>query len=170
METSRAFELGKQARAFGGGLDSSRLRGSATNEAKDKGVVPVAKYNQQVSILASVELFDGLLAGVEQSVALRRDLPLVVSLLSTALKLGVPAERAVAVAFSTTDGGVDIAGLAALVDDASDDLEAAALARTRLQAPGHSDTSLEDFAAELGLDLDDLRAEIDAGTPSATFG
>ncbi len=46
-------------------------------------------------------------------------------------------------------------------DDAADDYDAAQIAAERLRASEDEDISLDDFAAELGIDIDHIRAQIE---------
>ena len=96
-------------------------------------------------------------------------LPTVGPLLAASLKLGVAPDRATAALFVSDERGarIDVAALAKLVDDAADDLEAPALARLRLASPPASDMSLDEFAAELGVDLEQVRADVPSGSPHA---
>lgn len=171
MDTVRAFEVGRKVRASGVGVDSSVLRGSATKQAQAQGAVAVGKYNEQVSVLASVELFDSLLDGVEETVRMRRDMSLLAPLLSAALKLGIAPDQALAAVFGDVDHvGPNIRALAALVDDASDDLEAAAIARARLAEPQALDIGVDELADQLGIDISAVRADVEAAQPRATIG
>ena len=45
----------------------------------------------------------------------------------------------------------------------------ATLAEARLAQPVEGDVSLDDFAAELGIDIAQVRAEVASGTPRATY-
>ena len=47
--------------------------------------------------------------------------------------------------------------------------EDAALLKARLAQPVDGDLSLEDFAAEIGVDLTRIRADVAAGTPRAKY-
>ena len=50
-----------------------------------------------------------------------------------------------------------------------DDVELAAILLKRLKTPEVTDTSLESFATDLGIDLDKIRQEVAQGTPKAQY-
>jgi hypothetical protein len=165
-------ELLAAARRSEFGLDSSKLRGTATKRVETEGLVKIEKYHRTVAYLASPSVVEELVAVVEILERNERELPMVATLLSAALKLGIAPERAVQALVTTGAPGrgqLDLAGLAGLIEAAADDLDAAAVARARLTAPPEADLSLEDLAAELGFDLGELRAEVDAGTAPAQY-
>lgn len=62
-----------------------------------------------------------------------------------------------------------LVGLAALLDAALEERDAATLAEARLAQPVEGDMSLDDFAAELGIDIAQVRAEVASGTSRATY-
>jgi hypothetical protein len=169
MDTLEAYEVAKTVRSAGTGVDSSHLRGSTTSRAQEEGLVNVEKYNRVNAVLSSVEVFDGLLHGVEEHVNMLKTFPTVGPLLAAALKLGVSPDLAIAALFVNDALGarLDVAALAELLDEAADDIEAAGLARLRLTSPAATDMSLDDFAAELGVDLEQVRADVTAGAPHA---
>lgn len=171
MDTLEAYEVAKAVRSASDGVDSSLLRGSTTHRAQQEGVVNVEKYNRVSAVLSSVDVFDGLLHGVEEHVAMIRAFPTVGPLLAAALKLGVSPDVAIAALFVNDKSGarLDVAALAELLDEAADDIEAAGMARLRLSAPTDTDMSLDDFAAELGVNLDQVRADVAAGAPRAQY-
>lgn len=171
MDTLEAYEVAKTVRSANTGVDSSHLRGSTTSRAQQEGLVNVEKYNRVKAVLSSVEVFDGLLHGVEEHVNMLKTFPTVSPLLTAALKLGVSPDVAIAALFVNDERGarLDVAALAELLDEAADDLQAAGLARLRLASPTTTDMSLEDFAAELGVDLEQVRAEVAAGTAHAQY-
>ena len=72
----------------------------------------------------------------------------------------------------SNSGGAEefgLVGLAALLDAALEERDAATLAEARLAQPVEGDVSLDDFAAELGIDIAQVRAEVASGTPRATY-
>jgi hypothetical protein len=162
-------ELLAAARRSEFGLDSSKLRGTATKRAETEGLVKIEKYHRTVAYLASPSVVEELMAAAVTLERIERELPMVASLLSAALKLGIAPEQAVQALVTTSPGRgqLDLARLAGLIEAAADDLDAAAVARARLTAPPEADLSLEDVAAELGFDLGELRAEVDAGAAPA---
>jgi hypothetical protein len=160
------------ARRSESGLDSSKLRGTATKRAEAEGLVKIEKYHRIVAYLASPSVVEELMAAAVTLERNERELPMVASLLSAALKLGITPEQAVQALVTMEEPGrgqLDLAGLAGLIEAATDDLDAAAVARARLTAPPEEDLSLEDVAATLGFDLGELRAEVEAGTAPAQY-
>jgi len=152
-------------------LDSSKLRGTATKRADAEGLVKITKYNRTVGYLASPAVVEELVGAAGELAQTRRELPLAATLLSTALRLGIDPEAAVqALVVNREDGAhIDLANLASLIEAAADDLDAAAVARQRLQMPADQDLTLDEVATELGLDLAEIRAKVNAGSASAQY-
>ena len=50
-----------------------------------------------------------------------------------------------------------------------DDLKLAAMILKRLKTPESTDTDLESFATELGIDLDKIRQDVAQGKPNAQY-
>ena len=170
MEMTRAHSLAVKARASAG-VDSSKLRGSAATQVQEEGVMLVEKYHQPLAYLSSVEVFDELLNGAERYVQLRNALPLALRMMAAATRAGVPSDAAVDAMLLNSGGGEELGlvGLAALLDAALEERDAATLAEERLAQPVEGDMSLDDFAAELGIDIAQVRAEVASGTPRATY-
>lgn len=152
-------------------LDSSKLRGTATKRADAEGLVKIAKYNRTVGYLASPAVVEELVGAADELAQTRRELPLVATLLSTALRLGIDPETAVQALVANREDGahIDLANLASLIETAADNLDAAAVARQRLQMPADQDLTLEEVASELGLDLAEIRANVNAGSAAAQY-
>lgn len=169
MDTASAYKIARQARSRGHGIDSSKLRGSAASQVHAEGVLVVEKYHQPVAYLASVELFEQLLLGAEHHTQMVQDLPLAATLLTTALKLGISPEQAIQalVVVEGDSAALSLSGLASLLEEAADDLDAAAVARERLTSPEEHDVSLDDFAAELGMDISAARTRVREGRSTA---
>lgn len=152
-------------------LDSSKLRGTATKRADAEGLVKISRYNRTVGYLASPAVVEELVHAADELAQTRRELPLVGTLLSTALRLGISPETAVQALVANREDGahIDLTNLASLIEAAADDLDAAAIARQRLTMPADQDLTLEEVASELGLDLTEIRADVKAGSASAQY-
>jgi hypothetical protein len=152
-------------------LDSSKLRGTATKRADVEGLVKIARYNRTVGYLASPAVVEELVRAADELARTRRELPLVATLLSTALRLGIAPEMAVQALVANREDGahIDLTNLASLIEAAADNLDAAAVARRRLQMPAHQDLTLEEVASDLGVDLASIRADVNAGSASAQY-
>ena len=67
MDTVEAYEVAKRVCSTSTGVDSSHLRGGTTSRAQQEGPINVEKYNRVNAVLSSVEVFDGLVRGVEET-------------------------------------------------------------------------------------------------------
>ncbi len=150
-------------------LDSSKLRSGATRRVEEEGLVQIEKYHQAVAYLISPSLVEEFVEAAETRDRLARDLPVVARLLSTALKLGIAPEQAVQalLGLGESRAQLDVAALAGMLEAAVDDLDAAAVARERLASSPEGDITLAELADDLGFDLDEIRAEVDAGNARA---
>ncbi|MSW79642.1 MAG: hypothetical protein F2840_00680 [Actinobacteria bacterium] len=129
------------------------------------------KYHQPVAYLSSIEVFDELLESADRHARLLRELPLALSLLATAIKVGVSSDAAIGALLRGHDEAdvLNLVDLAELVDSAIEDRDMSVLAAARMEQPDVGDMSLGDFAAELGLDITQVRADVAAGTPRAKY-
>jgi len=170
MELTRAHALAVKARASAG-VDSSKLRGSTASQVQEEGVLLVEKYHQPVAYLSSVAVFHELLDGADKYVRLRQELPLALRLMAAAVRAGVPSNDALDALLPTTAESqpLDLIHLAELLDSAIEERAALMLAGARLAQSEEDDMSLDDFAAELGIDIVQVRASVATGAPLATY-
>lgn len=147
------------------------MRGSSATHVQEVGVLVVEKYHQPVAYLSSIEVFDELLESADRHARLLRELPLALSLLATAIKVGVSSDAAIGALLRGHDEAdvLNLVDLAELVDSAIEDRDMSVLAAARMEQPDVGDMSLGDFAAELGLDITQVRADVAAGTPRAKY-
>jgi hypothetical protein len=131
----------------------------------------VEKYHQPIAYLSSIEVFDELLESADRHAQLLRELPLALRLLATAIKVGVSSDAAIGALLRGHDEAdvLNLVDLAELADSALEDRDMAVLAAARMEQPDDGDMSLGDFAAELGLDIAQVRADVAAGTPRAKY-
>lgn len=170
MDISSAHALAARARA-GAGVDSSKLRGSTATRVQEEGVLLVEKYHQPVAYLSSVAVFDELLDGANEYARLRQELPLALRLLAAAVRAGVPSDIALDALLPSParTGPLDLIQLAELLDSAIEERAAVMLTEARLAQSEEADMSLDDFAAEIGIDIAQVRADVAAGAPLATY-
>ncbi len=170
MSVTDIAALLRQAGTSEYALDSSKLRSGATRRVEEEGLVQIEKYHQAVAYLISPSLVEEFVEAAETRDRLARDLPVVARLLSTALKLGIAPEQAVQALLGLGESRaphLDVAALAGMLEAAVDDLDAAAVARERLASSSEGDITLAELADDLGFDLDEIRAEVDAGSSRA---
>ena len=140
--------------------------------AEKVGVVRITRYGRTAGYVTSPQLMDGLRARAARYSALSEQIHRARPLMLAAARLGVAPAMVVAALFAAdTDDGdaqLDVQALAELVAEATDDLDAARIARARLQEPDTGDIDLDDVAAELGFDIDAMRADVHAGRVTAT--
>jgi hypothetical protein len=149
-------------------LDSSKLRSSTVTRAQEVGLVRVTRYGRTAGYVASPEVLGQLAEAAERLSAVSSELHAARPLLVAALRLGIDPSRALDALLGAGGPGLDVAALAELVAEATDDLDAARVARERLAQPADRDVDLDDVAAELGLDIDAMRADVRAGHVEAT--
>ena len=138
---------------------------------QEVGVLVVEKHHQPVAYLSSIEVFDELLESADRHARLLRELPLALRLLATAIKVGVSSDAAIGALLRGHDEAdvLSLVDLAELVDSAIEDRDMSVLAAARVEQPDVGDMSLGDFAAELGLDITQVRADVAAGTPRVKY-
>lgn len=157
------------ARTSHEGVDSSKLRGTSLRRVEQEGLVKIEKYHRTVGYLVSPAVVEALAEFASDLERVPRELAAATSLLTIALKLGISPEQAVSALVNTRgeSARVDVGALTTLIEEAADDLEAAAVARQRLQSPIDLDWTLNDVAVELGFDLGVLRVESEAAAVDA---
>ncbi len=138
---------------------------------QEVGVLVVEKYHQPVAYLSSIEVFDERLESADRHARLLRELPVALSLLATAVKVGVSSDAVIGALLRGHDEAdvLNLVELAELVDSAIEDRDMSVLAAARMEQPDVGDMSLGDFAAELGLHITQVRADVAAGTPRAKY-
>lgn len=164
-----AFDPGLEAET----LDSSKLRSNTVAHAEKVGMVRITRYGRTAGYVTSPQLMDGLRGRAARYLALNEQLHRARPLMLAAARLGVAPAEIIDVLFAADsengDAELDLQALADLVAEASDDLDAARIARQRLQVAVNSDgIDLDDVAAGLGFDIDAMRADVQAGRISAT--
>ena len=153
-------------------LDSSKLRSNTVAYAEKVGIVGITRYGRIAGYVASPRTMDVLWGHATQYAVLTEQLHRARPLMLAASRLGVDPAHIVTVLF--TAGGengeteLDVQALAELVAEAADDIDAARIARQRLARPETDDVDLDDVAAELGFDIEAMRAEVAAGRVTAT--
>jgi hypothetical protein len=148
-------------------LDSSKLRSNTVSRAQEVGLVRVTRYGRTAGYVTSAQVLEGLTAQAAHLAEVRKELHAARPLLHAAARLGVAPEEAVAALLRSGRDELDVAALAELVADAADDRDAARAAREGMGVPEDDDMGLDEFAAELGFDAGELRAEVRAGRAEA---
>ena len=150
-------------------LDSSKLRSNTVARAREVGLVRVTRYGRTAGYVASPEVLDRLADAARRLSSVGDELHAARPLLLAALRLGIDPAQALDALLGSDGSALDVAALAQLVAEATDDLDAARVARERLAQPADDDVDLDDVAAELGLDVDAMRADVRAGRIEATI-
>ncbi|HTC69093.1 MAG TPA: hypothetical protein VK662_05935 [Acidothermaceae bacterium] len=143
-------------------LDSSKLRSTALAKLKDAGLVRITRYNETAAFLVSPAAIEDMTEKIVGRAGFAEQARDSAPLMTLALSLGVAPGAAFDVLFSG-DAGVDPTALIRLLAERAEELDIAAVVADRAGSLSEPTTSLDDFAAELGIDLEVLSQDMAAG-------